>query len=86
VGDAPPTAEVAIAVLDEWQGRGVGRALLHRLAAVARRRGILRFTGMMLADNTAIISLMRSLGRVVSTHRESGTVELVVEIDSDSVS
>jgi len=84
VGDIPPTAEVALAVFDEWQGRGVGRALLHRLAAVAHRRGIIRFTGTMLADNATMISLMRSLGRVVSTHRESGTVELLVEIDPDS--
>jgi GNAT superfamily N-acetyltransferase len=83
--DAPGTAEVALAVLDEWQGKGVGRTLLHRLAAVALRRGIVRFTGLMLGGNGPMISLMRSLGRVVSTHRDSGTVELVVEIDSDSV-
>ena len=83
VGDTPPTAEVALAVFDEWQGRGVGRALLHRLAALAHSRGIVRFTGMMLADNTAMIRLMRSLGNVVSTHRGSGTTELVVEIDPD---
>jgi len=41
---------------------------------------------MMLADNTAIISLMRSLGPVVSTRRESGTMELVVELDPSLVS
>jgi acetyltransferase len=79
--DAPVTAEVALAVLDEWQGKGVGRALLRRLAAVALSRGIVRFTGLMLADNKPMISLMRSLGHVVSTHRESGTVELVVELE-----
>jgi GNAT superfamily N-acetyltransferase len=85
VGDTPPTAEVALAVFDEWQGKGLGRALLHRLAGLAHRRGIVRFTGMMLADNAAMISLMRSLGPVASTHRESGTVELIVDIDPDSV-
>ena len=86
VSDTPDTAEVALAVLDEWQGRGVGRALLRRLAALARRRGIVRFTGLMLTGNGAMISLMRSLGRVISTRRESGTVEVVVELDPDPVS
>jgi hypothetical protein len=35
---------------------------------------------MMLADNTAMVRLMRSLGHVISTHRETGTAEMVVEI------
>jgi acetyltransferase len=83
VSDAPLTAEVSLAVIDEWQGKGVGRALLRRLAAVALSRGIVRFSGLMLNNNERTISLMRSLGRVVSTRRESGTIELIVEIDPD---
>jgi GNAT superfamily N-acetyltransferase len=85
VGDAPSTAEVALTVLDEWQGRGVGRALLRRLAALALGRGILRFSGLMLAANSTMIALMRSLGPVVSTRRENGTLELVVELDPDAI-
>jgi GNAT superfamily N-acetyltransferase len=81
VSDAPSTAEVALTVLDEWQGRGVGRALLDRLAALAAGRSIERFTGLMLARNSPMIALMRSLGPVVSTRREDGTVEVVVALD-----
>jgi hypothetical protein len=40
----------------------------------------------MLAGNSAMIALMRSLGPVVSTRHESGTVELVVALDGDLVS
>jgi GNAT superfamily N-acetyltransferase len=78
--DEPATAEIAIAVIDRWQGRGVGRALLNRLSAVAQARGISRFTGVILADNPRMIKLMSSLGTVVSRRADSGTVELVVDL------
>jgi hypothetical protein len=34
------SAEIAVSVLEPWQGRGVGQALLHRLAHRARDEGI----------------------------------------------
>ena len=83
VDDTPSTAEVALAVVDEWQGRGVGRMLLDRLATVAASRSIVRFSGLMLAGNSGMIALMRSLGPVVSSRHEDGTVELVVALDRD---
>jgi GNAT superfamily N-acetyltransferase len=78
--DDPATAEIAIAVVDRWQDRGVGRALLDRLSAVAQARGISRFSGLILADNRRMIKLMTSLGTVVSRRAESGTLELVVKL------
>jgi GNAT superfamily N-acetyltransferase len=45
------SAEIAVAVLEAWQGRGVGKALLHRLADRARDEGITQFTALMLSDN-----------------------------------
>lgn len=41
---APDTAEFAVAVVDDQQGRGVARALLAALADEASRAGIRRFT------------------------------------------
>lgn len=76
----PATAEIAIAVVDRWQGRGVGRALLNRLSAVARERDIKRFSGLILAENRRMIKLMSSLGAVVSRRTEGATVELVVDL------
>src|SRR6266511_2124747 len=46
-------AEIALVVADLWQGRGIGAALTDRLARLGRRRGIVAFTGAMLADNAA---------------------------------
>ncbi len=49
--DEPKQAEVAVTVQDEWQGRGVGTALLSMLARRARDNGVERFTGVCLAGN-----------------------------------
>jgi GNAT superfamily N-acetyltransferase len=53
-------AEVAITVVDEWQRRGVGTALLLRLAERARSVGIFCFTAVVGADNAAMIGLLRN--------------------------
>lgn len=80
IGEDPRTAEIAITVVDEWQGRGVGVALLHRLADVAQSRGIERFTGLILSTNAAMIRLMKALGPVRTLHRGGETIELVAEL------
>jgi GNAT superfamily N-acetyltransferase len=54
-------AEVAFAVADEWQGRGVGSLLVDRLAADARAAGITRFTAQVQPDNTPSLALVRRL-------------------------
>jgi GNAT superfamily N-acetyltransferase len=55
-------AEFAIAVSDAWQGLGLGRQLMHRLLARARRSGIERLCGDVLADNAPMLALMKRLG------------------------
>ena len=55
-------AEVAIAVVDGWQQRGVGIALLAALTERARAAGIRRFHMSMLRDNVAARALARRLG------------------------
>lgn len=53
------TAEVAVLVQDEAQGRGIGLGLLTALAGVARANGVHRFTGTMLSTNEACARLFR---------------------------
>jgi RimJ/RimL family protein N-acetyltransferase len=84
VGEHPRTAEIAITVVDDWQTRGVGIALLSRLADLARSRGIERLSGLILSTNEAMIGLMRKLGPVEKLHRDGSTVELVVDIRARS--
>jgi GNAT superfamily N-acetyltransferase len=54
-------AEVAFAVADEWQGRGIGGVLCDRLAADARAAGIERFTATVGDGNVASLALIRRL-------------------------
>ena len=55
-------AEFAVAVADAWQGAGLGRELLVRLAAHARTHGVRRLFGDVLWGNNAMIGLARELG------------------------
>ncbi len=56
------SAEIALAVADELQGRGIGRALVDASVAWAHEAGIDRFSATMLSDNVAIRRLLTGLG------------------------
>jgi acyl-CoA hydrolase/RimJ/RimL family protein N-acetyltransferase len=55
-------AEVAFIVRDQWQNRGLGTFLLRYLATIARGQGIAGFTAEVLADNRAMLAVMRKSG------------------------
>jgi acetyltransferase len=67
--------DFAIVVADAWQGRGVGRALLLRLAEAARDAGVRTLSGITLAENHGMVMLARKLGYVV--RREDGDATLL---------
>jgi GNAT superfamily N-acetyltransferase len=75
--DDPAQAEFTCAVLDRWQHRGVGTALVERLAARARAVGIERFTVHILVGNQPARRLVAHVADVISEHRAGGTVEIV---------
>ena len=54
----PAGAEVAVTVIDEWQGRGLAAELLSRLTDRARQEGIGHFTALVGADNAAVLGLL----------------------------
>jgi RimJ/RimL family protein N-acetyltransferase len=70
----PQSAEIALTVVDDWQGRGLGTELLAQLSGRARAAGIRRFTALVSADNAAMTALLRRLC-ADPVHREHGTVE-----------
>ncbi len=57
-GDDAEVAEVAVTVADDWQRRGLGRALLNRLAYRARREGVRRFSAFVQGDNPGALSAL----------------------------
>jgi GNAT superfamily N-acetyltransferase len=54
-------AEVAVIVDDEWQDRGLGTRLLHRLARVGARRGLVAFRATVLGENRRALPFLRRL-------------------------
>jgi RimJ/RimL family protein N-acetyltransferase len=76
----PRAAEVAVAVVDSWQGRGLGTALLEALAARAHEEGVERFTASVLANNSPMLELFRKLGDTAIVDRAAGVVELQIEL------
>jgi acetyltransferase len=58
------TAEVAVSVRADYRGRGVGWALLDRLAQEAGARGVRRVVSIESRENRAAIALEREMGFV----------------------
>jgi GNAT superfamily N-acetyltransferase len=81
--DRPTVAEAAVAVVDDWQGRGLGRLLLDRLVARADENGIERFRASLIATNNAVRHLLAGIGEVRVLRAGDGVMELDVELPVD---
>jgi acetyl coenzyme A synthetase (ADP forming)-like protein len=69
-------AEVAFAVADDFQGRGVGTRLLEQLAAAATAVGIEEFVAEVMADNTAMLRVFTDAGFETTRETILGTTEV----------
>jgi RimJ/RimL family protein N-acetyltransferase len=77
--DDPWGADVAVTIVDEWQGRGLGTELLARLSERAREENIRRFTALVAAENVAVAGLLRNAcARLVG--RASNTLEYEINL------
>jgi acetyl coenzyme A synthetase (ADP forming)-like protein len=80
-------AEVAFAVADEHQGRGLATLMLEYLAAYASDNGITRFSADTLMDNRRMLEVFRAAGfRSESHSTEYGVVHLVFDIEPTGAS
>ena len=81
-GREPREAEVAVVVVDPWQQKGVGSALLERLVARAREAGIEHFVAVVLSDNEEALDLFRRLapGSTWIRRSDPGAVEMVIDL------
>jgi acetyltransferase len=58
----PHRAELAIVIRDDWQGKGIGRALVERVFTVAKRNGIKTIELHIDPQNESSISLFTGMG------------------------
>jgi GNAT superfamily N-acetyltransferase len=84
---ADAEAEVAVAVVDDWQGRGAATALLDRLVERALQNGIERFLATVLSENEDALELFRSISPDDPAPRRTtaGQLELIIELPRDGV-
>ena len=78
----PTAAEVAFAVADAHQGRGIGTRLLERLAARAASVGIERFVAEVIPGNRPMLRVFEEAGFAVGRTFEGGTVEVTFPIEA----
>jgi len=73
-------AETAVAVVDEFQRRGLGSALLTILAKVARDHGIKTFTLIVLPENQQMLGLLRKMGWIHHAKLTGGVYEISFDL------
>jgi acetyltransferase len=75
------TAQFAIQVASDWQGKELGHLMLSKLIAYLRSRGTRELTGLCLKENNSMAALARSLGFMVSTRSiASETVSMTLTL------
>jgi GNAT superfamily N-acetyltransferase len=78
LAEEPEAAEVAVTIIDEYQGRGVGKLLLRALAAVAEEHGIRAFQAEIMADNHGARALVTGMGARIA--RSGNPVLFVMDV------
>ncbi len=76
----PEAAEIAVAVEDRWQGRGIGPQLLQTLAAYARTRGLAVFIAEVMYDNDRMLAMLRHSSFPTTMRLHEGRVEARLDI------
>lgn len=70
------SAEVALVVRDDYQGKGVGMELLSYLTHLAKKQGLLGFTAEVLSENLPMLHLFEKMGFDTERRTDEGVVEL----------
>ncbi len=79
---APRRAEVALAVADAFQGRGIGTLLLEHLSTIARSGGIFEFQADVLGENNRMLTLFATAGFTVKRSCESGVFHFALSTEA----
>jgi RimJ/RimL family protein N-acetyltransferase len=73
-------AEVAVAVIDEFQRRGLGSVLLAELARVGRTHGLKAFQLIVLPENREMLGLLRKMGWIHQAKLVGGVYEISFDL------
>ena len=76
----PGQAEVAFGVVDQYQGQGIGAALMRHLIALAREAGLKELIAEVLPENTPMLKVFKKSGLPMTTTREPGVVHVTLRL------
>ena len=76
----PGTAEVAFAVIDDYQGQGIGAALMRHLVVIARAAKLKELVAEVLPDNKPMLKVFEKCGLPLTTSREDGVLHVVLQL------
>ena len=74
----PNRAEVAFAVTEIYQGRGLATIMLGRLAEIASENGIEIFEAVVMPENRAMLDVFTNAGFPTDVHHEGGTIRITL--------
>ncbi|MFH1088140.1 MAG: GNAT family N-acetyltransferase [Chloroflexota bacterium] len=74
------SAEIALAIRDDYQGKGLGTRLIEALANVARKDRIAIFHADVLAENEEMMAVLRNYGFHITSELESGVYHVTFPI------
>jgi acyl-CoA hydrolase/GNAT superfamily N-acetyltransferase len=84
VDPATNLADVALVVVDSWQGRGVGTALMAQLCEVAQARGVSGFDADMHPANRPLVTMLQKCGLRVTVEQDGDRLRVVSLFDTAS--
>jgi GNAT superfamily N-acetyltransferase len=74
----PGQAEVAFAIIDPFQGLGVGSALMRHLAILGREAGLRELVAEVLSENVPMLNVFKRSGLAMETRREGSVVHVTL--------
>ncbi len=78
VDPATRLADIAFVIVDDWQGKGLGSALMRRMVDIASSRGLRGFTADVMTVNKPMIRVFQNTGLEMTTVREEGEIHLTL--------
>lgn len=79
--EASKSAELAFAIIEEYQGMGIATLLLKHLTKLAKESGIKEFTALIIPDNIKMLHVFRHSNLLMKTsHGNAGTLEIILQI------